>query len=179
MATAIEVEAEKDQAISEDQLDADLLESDFVRRERSLYRDAVRRFFRNRLAILGLTLVSLLVILAVFADDWFIVFVTGGGDDDQAGCEFHEAPFYAYGFETFLRMLRDRIPRLGHPMLAASADFASRVLWPMELDGRPLFDFAVPESRGIIGRIRSALAGSVMMGRLPMTVMSSPPDVPG
>ena len=100
------------------------------------------------------------------ADDWFIVFVTGGGTGEQ----WREAPFYAYGFETFLRMLRAAIPRLGHPMLAASADFASRVLYPMELDGRPLFDFVIPESRGIIGRIRSALAGSVRRELAPEVV---------
>jgi oligopeptide transport system permease protein len=87
MTTAIEVEAEKEQpvsepavseqAVSEGQVDADLLEDGFARRERSLYRDAVRRFFRNRLAIAGLILVTILVILAVFADDWFIAIPLG------------------------------------------------------------------------------------------------------
>ena len=105
------------------------------------------------------------------ADDWFIVFVAGRGESaPAAGCECYEAPFYAYGFETFLRMLRDRIPKLGHPMLAASADFASRVLYPMELEGRPLFDFTVAGPPGIIGRIRSALAGAVRRELAPEVV---------
>jgi ABC-type dipeptide/oligopeptide/nickel transport system permease subunit len=37
----------------------------------------MRRFFRNKLAILGLVLVIVLVILAVFADDWFIAIPLG------------------------------------------------------------------------------------------------------
>lgn len=46
-------------------------------RRRSLYRDAVRRFFRNRLSIIGLVIVSMLLIAAVFADDWFIAPLLG------------------------------------------------------------------------------------------------------
>lgn len=37
--------------------------------ERGIYRDAVRRFFRNRLAMLGFALVVILLTLAIFADD--------------------------------------------------------------------------------------------------------------
>ena len=43
-----------------------------LRQKRSLYRDAIYRFSRNKLAIFGLVLVILLVTMAVFADDWFI-----------------------------------------------------------------------------------------------------------
>lgn len=39
-----------------------------VLRHRTLWRDAARRFMRNRLAVLGLILVSIFVFLAVFAD---------------------------------------------------------------------------------------------------------------
>lgn len=46
-------------------------------RRRSLYRDAVRRFFRNRLSIIGLTIVVALLIVAIFADDWFIAPLLG------------------------------------------------------------------------------------------------------
>ena len=46
-------------------------------RRRSLYRDAVRRFFRNRLSIIGLVIVSTLLIAAIFADDWFIAPLLG------------------------------------------------------------------------------------------------------
>jgi len=44
---------------------------------RSLYRDAGRRFVRNRLAIVGLALVIALAALAVFADDWFLALPAG------------------------------------------------------------------------------------------------------
>ncbi len=82
MTTATEVEVGKEQsaseqAASEDRVSADLLAGQFVSRERSLYRDAVRRFFRNKLAILGLCLVIILIILSVFADDWFIAIPMG------------------------------------------------------------------------------------------------------
>jgi oligopeptide transport system permease protein len=45
--------------------------------ERGIYRDAVRRFFRNRLAILGFGLVVLLMVLAIFADDAIIAIPLG------------------------------------------------------------------------------------------------------
>lgn len=48
-----------------------------ILRRRSLYRDAVRRFFRNRLSIIGLVIVSTLLIAAIFADDWFIAPLLG------------------------------------------------------------------------------------------------------
>ncbi len=48
-----------------------------ARPERNLYRDAVRRFARNRLALAGLALVLLVTVCAVFADDWFIAVFQG------------------------------------------------------------------------------------------------------
>jgi oligopeptide transport system permease protein len=48
-----------------------------ARRERGLYRDAARRFVRNKLAIVGLVFVLFLLALAVFADDWFIALPLG------------------------------------------------------------------------------------------------------
>ncbi len=47
------------------------------RQPRSLGRDAVRRFTKNKLAIAGMAIVLLLVIVAVFADDWFIALPLG------------------------------------------------------------------------------------------------------
>lgn len=41
-------------------------------RKRSLWRDAARRFWRNKLSAVGIFIVAALVILAVFADDWFV-----------------------------------------------------------------------------------------------------------
>ncbi len=45
--------------------------------ERGIYRDAFRRFFRNKLAILGLFLVVLLLVLAIFADDAIVALPLG------------------------------------------------------------------------------------------------------
>jgi oligopeptide transport system permease protein len=46
----------------------DLLTKQKPTKHRTLFRDAVRRFFRNRLATLGLAVVLLLLFLAIFAD---------------------------------------------------------------------------------------------------------------
>lgn len=54
------------------QISPDWAKSGILRQERGLYRDAARRFLKNKLAILGLILTIGLIILAVFADDWFI-----------------------------------------------------------------------------------------------------------
>ncbi len=40
--------------------------------KRSFYRDAARRFMRNKLAVVGLVIVIFLLIIAIFADDWFL-----------------------------------------------------------------------------------------------------------
>lgn len=45
--------------------------------KRSLYRDASRRFFRNRLAVIGLLIVIALMTIAIFADDWFVAPLLG------------------------------------------------------------------------------------------------------
>jgi oligopeptide transport system permease protein len=46
-------------------------------KERGIYRDAARRFFRNKLSILGFGLVLLLLTLAIFADDALIAVPLG------------------------------------------------------------------------------------------------------
>src|SRR5690606_13195362 len=46
-------------------------------RKRSLYRDAVRRFLRNRLSIVGVVIVIVLLIVAIFADAWFVAPLLG------------------------------------------------------------------------------------------------------
>ena len=62
-----------DRRTSTDQAQIDLeFAKQGLRQKRSLYRDAIYRFSRNKLAIFGLVLVILLVTMAVFADDWFI-----------------------------------------------------------------------------------------------------------
>jgi len=56
---------------------ADLLTEGMLPPERGVYRDAARRFVKNKLAIVGLVLTLTLIVLAVFADDWFIALLTG------------------------------------------------------------------------------------------------------
>ena len=48
-----------------------------ARQPRSLGRDAVRRFTKNKLAIVGMAIVILLATVAIFADDWFIALPLG------------------------------------------------------------------------------------------------------
>lgn len=45
-----------------------LEKSEDARRYRTLWQDAIRRFFRNRLAVFGFTIVVFILILAIFAD---------------------------------------------------------------------------------------------------------------
>ena len=52
--------------------DLEFVKSGTSRQERGLYRDAARRFVKNKLAIVGLIFVLFLLTLAIFADDWFI-----------------------------------------------------------------------------------------------------------
>jgi oligopeptide transport system permease protein len=55
----------------------EFVKSGVPRQERGLYRDAARRFVKNKLAVVGLILTIVLIILAVFADDWFIALFLG------------------------------------------------------------------------------------------------------
>jgi len=63
----------KEQAIA----DLEFIKSGVSRQERGLYRDAARRFVKNKLAVVGLALVIVLITLALFADDWFIALPLG------------------------------------------------------------------------------------------------------
>jgi hypothetical protein len=87
-----------------------------------------------------------------FADDYFICLVTA---DD--GC-WLEASFYAKGRDEFLRKLGER---LGQPLelqLCASADFASRILWPSRLLGQPMFKFTEVVPHGFWQRLKYLIA---------------------
>jgi oligopeptide transport system permease protein len=78
MTTDVQTDKEKAAAISEEQkAELEFTKSGMARRERGLYRDAARRFVRNKLAIVGLVFVLFLLVLAVFADDWFIALPLG------------------------------------------------------------------------------------------------------
>ena len=51
---------------------------DFRRRpQSSLFLDAIKRLFRNKLAIVGMVIMAVFLIMAFFADDWFIALPAG------------------------------------------------------------------------------------------------------
>ena len=65
-----------------------------ARKERGLYRDAVRRFVRNRLSVVGFILVLFLVILAAFADNWFIALPLGQEPQPLIAVTHYDKGFY-------------------------------------------------------------------------------------
>lgn len=75
-------------------LTSGLARSILAQKERSLYRNAVRRFFRNKLSVLGLILVSLIVFLAVFADNWFIALPLGQEPQPLLAITHYDKGFY-------------------------------------------------------------------------------------
>lgn len=69
-------------------------------------------------------------------DDWFLLFVlrSGGG--------WFEASMYAEGSDCFREQLSVVLGVSMHGSLYASTDFASRIIWPVALADRPLFNFS-------------------------------------
>ncbi len=63
-------------------------------RERGIYRDAARRFFRNKLSIVGLVLVLILLILAIFADDAIIALPLGRDPEPLIARTSYDAIFF-------------------------------------------------------------------------------------
>lgn len=69
-------------------------------------------------------------------DDWFMIFVT------SAERGWYEASIYANCADEFRKQLGGFIGADDlHCELAASAGYASRIIWPQTLRGQPLFDF--------------------------------------
>lgn len=70
-----------------------------------------------------------------YADDWFLCFATGPE-------MWLEAPVSAEGSGELLKALSKRLGVSLATELFSSTDFTSRVLWPPELAGQPMFQFA-------------------------------------
>lgn len=65
------------------------------RPERGLYRDAMRRFTRNKLAVVGMMMVGLLLVLALFADDWFLAPILGREAEPLLARTHYDKGFWA------------------------------------------------------------------------------------
>jgi oligopeptide transport system permease protein len=77
MITEAQKDRKQSRAVAErDQADI-AIHYGLVTKERGIYRDAARRFVRNKLSIVGLALVMLLLVLAIFADDAIIAVPLG------------------------------------------------------------------------------------------------------
>lgn len=81
-----------------------------------------------------------------FFDDYFLVFAS-----DAKG--WFEASFHADGRDIFLRELGERLESKLKLGLHNSADFNSRILWPRDLAGKPLFEFYPTPPTSLWGRL--------------------------
>lgn len=80
------------------------------------------------------------------ADDYFFCFAKDSGD-------WMEASFYADGVDDFLKALGARLGTELKSQLCASADFASRILWPEHLVDHPMFEFTDKAPHGAWQRL--------------------------
>ncbi|WP_146602166.1 hypothetical protein [Novipirellula aureliae] len=85
-----------------------------------------------------------------FADDYFLCFATGPS-------MWYEASFYADGRDTFLADLGARLGITFQLGLSLSTDFASRILWPAELENEPMFKFQDVPSKTVVGRLLGSM----------------------
>ena len=80
-----------------------------------------------------------------FLDDYFFAFITRPDDG------WYEASFYAQGREPLLQELTKRFGSTVQCDLCCSADFKSRIWWPAELAGNPMFEYR--PAPGLWGRL--------------------------
>jgi hypothetical protein len=66
-------------------------------------------------------------------DDYFLVFLTAS--------DLYEVSFYAEGVNGFLRELSDRLETTLSCELGNSTTYKSRVMWPADMEGAPVFDY--------------------------------------
>ena len=83
--------------------------------------------------------------LGPFADDYFFCFAIG----PEGWCE---TSYYADGCGEFLDALFHRLQSSYQLGLNNSTDYASRVLWPPSLAGRPMFTYTDVKPKTWLGR---------------------------
>ena len=82
-----------------------------------------------------------------YIDDYFLIFLTD--------CDAFEASISAAGLEQFLRDLSHFLGVRLSLELANSTDYKSRVIWPPDLTGEPLFDYSrVRRNDGLIATLK-------------------------
>lgn len=97
-----------------------------------------------------------------FIDDWWLLFFTEPGTHASAS-------MYAEGYQEFLDALGDFLGRPLITTLAGSADYASNVLWPESLDGRPVFTFTDIPARTALGKAWEWFLGGPRFNRRDLT----------
>ena len=85
-----------------------------------------------------------------YADDWFLLFSTG---EEQ----LYEASVYADGTHAVLSELALTLRADLTLGLTFRTDLASRVLWPPEIAGHPLFEYRELAQPGVIGGLKRIL----------------------
>lgn len=114
------------------------------------YESAVYRSWRLDLA--GVRLIGEFTNEAgPFRDDYFLCFANDESD-------WLEASFYSNGRDEFLQALGERLDADLLLSLSGSTSFASRILYPVSLEGQPMFDFESEKPRGIWRRAMNFIA---------------------
>ncbi len=85
-----------------------------------------------------------------FVDDYFLCFATGPE-------MWYEASFYAAGRDAFLAALGARLGITFRLTLSSSTDFASRILWPLELADMPMFQYEDVPPKTAVGRLLGSM----------------------
>jgi hypothetical protein len=103
-------------------------------------------------------------------DDWFMVFVR------RDGGEWFEASMYADGMRSFQESLSTALGSSIICGLASSADFASRIIWPVMLADRPLFNFSPISATGCLRRIKLSILPEVYHNLSPVALSAIEPS---
>jgi len=85
-----------------------------------------------------------------FADDYFLCFAIGPGS-------WYEASFYATGRDPLLADLGKQFGVELQLRLMGSTDFNSRILWPIELEGSPMFEYRDVRPSGVIESLKGLI----------------------